>query len=204
MKIIKQYLVIFISISLFISCTKESKNNKLEDNVNLNTEKKSSRKNSQNTQKHVLGSDCKAFFESIDFSSFCFSNNKTPKFEVGKNYGVTSRCQYRVSSDKGNFDFLILISTSPDKFKNVITRFDLNKKTLKSMGYKSIKEFNGLGDQAYIAYNEESQIKELHLVSNNVTIKIELSRINKHKSCLYLDLELKQLVRVILESLSTE
>jgi hypothetical protein len=189
MKKLNFYLIIILTFLVLLSCNKVTKKD-LSIKPNKNN--------------YILDTDCKAFFESMDFSSFCFSNNKTPKFEVGQNYGMTSRCQYRIYSDKGNFDFLLLISTAPDKFKNIITKLDLNLKVLKSTGYNKIEEFNDLGNRAYIAYNEESQTKELHLVSNNLTIKLELSKINKHESCLYKDIELKKLAKFILKSIKTK
>ena len=201
MKKTNYLLILIVLTTLFISCKNDSKSEHSDKKNNIATEKDVSEEKNQNKKEYTLNSDCKALFKSIDFSSFCFSENKTPKFEVGNNYGVSSRCQYRVYSDKGNFDFLILISTSPDKFKELITRIELNKKVLKSTGFNKITDLKNLGDSAYIAYNEESQIKEIHVVSNNLTIKVELSNIDKHKSCLYEDTELERLIKLILESL---
>jgi len=195
------YLLIFIVLTtIFLSCKNDSKNEHSNKKNNIPTEKDVSEEENQNKKEYTINSDCKAFFESIDFSSFCFSEDKTPKFDIGNNYGVSSRCQYRVYSDKGNFDFLILVSTSPDKFKDLITRFELNKKVLKSTGFNKITDLNNIGDGAYIAYNEQSQIKEIHLVSNNLTIKVELLDVEKLKSCLYENTELERLVKLILES----
>jgi hypothetical protein len=195
------YLILIIFTTICLSCKNDSKNENSEKNNNIETEKDVSEENNQNKKDYTLNSDCKALFESIDFSSFCFSKDKTPKFEVSNNYGISSRCQYRVYSDKDNFDFLILISTSPDKFKEMITQIELNKKVLKSTGFNKITDIKNLGDGAYIAHNEDSQIKKIHVISNNLTIQVELSDIDKHKSCLYEGAELERLVKMILESL---
>ncbi len=182
-----------ILLSVLLSCNNNSRKESAE---------KVSEKTIQNTKKYELNSDCKVFFESIDFSSFCFSNDKTPKFEVGNNYGISSRCQYRIYSDKNNFDFLLLVSTSTDEFEMIMTRFDVNKKTLKLTGFNNINDISDLGDHAYIALNESNHTKEIHVISGNLAIKIELSNIDKHKSCLYEDAELKRVVSAILKSLA--
>ncbi|MBL4594495.1 MAG: hypothetical protein JKX68_11875 [Flavobacteriales bacterium] len=201
MKKTNYYLILIILTTISLSCGNNSKNKNSDNKNNIVIETDLSGKNNQNKKEYIPNSDCKALFESIDFSSFCFSEDKTPKFEVSNNYGVSSRCQYKVYSDKDNFDFQILISTSADKFKEIITKIELNKKVLKSIGFNKITNLKNLGDNAYIAYNEDSQIKKIHITSNNMTIKIELSDIDKHKSCLFKDKELERLVKVILESL---
>jgi hypothetical protein len=199
MKKTNYYLILIIFTTICLSCKNDSKNTISDKKNSIETEKDISEE--KNKKEYTLNSDCKALFESIDFSSFCFSKDKTPRFEVSNNYGVSSRCQYMVYSDKDNFDFLILISTSPDKFKEMITQIELNKKVLNSTGFNKITDLKNLGDGAYIAYNEDSQIKKIHVISNNLTIKIELSDIDKHKSCLYEDAELERLIKIILESL---
>lgn len=199
MKKTSYYLILIILTTIFFSCKNDSKNEISDKNNNIETEKDILKE--KNKKEYTLNSDCKALFESIDFSSFCFSKDKTPKFTVSNNYGVSSRCQYLVFSDKGNFDFLILISTSPYKFKELMTQIELNKKVLNSTGFNKITDLKNLGDGAYIAYNENSQIKKIHVINNNLTIKIELLDIDKHKSCLYEDAELERLTKMILKSL---
>lgn len=201
MKKANYYLILILLTTIFLSCKNDSKNEHSDKKNNVATEKDGSEEKNKTKKEYTLNSGCKTLFESIDFSSFCFSEGKTPKFEVGNNYGISSRCQFMVYSDKNNFDFLILISTSSYKFKEIISQIELNKKVLKSTGFNEITNLENLGDGAYIAYNENSQIKEIHVLSNNLTIKVELSDIDKHKSCLYENEELERLVKMILESM---
>jgi hypothetical protein len=197
MKKINSYLIAILLITGISSCTDDSKNQDQKENLTTTTTEDTPE--SSKVKKHTINSDCKAYFEAIDFSSFCFSNNKTPKFEVGSNYGISSRCQFRVYSDEDNFDFLLLISTSTENLEKIKTIYDANKKSLKLMGYGEINDLNDLGDYAYIAYSEDNKTKEIHVISGNATIKVELS--DTDESCLYQDSELKELAKFILATL---
>ncbi|APG64005.1 hypothetical protein LPB136_00860 [Tenacibaculum todarodis] len=157
-KQISYYLIAFLTI---YACGKKNKINK--NHIN-NSEKKISKT-------YIRKGNCDNLIANIDFSSFCFTSKKTPKYRLVQN--SETNCQYEIYNDAGhqNIDFSIVFSdfqkvfgkeAQPELAKQIFTTI-FNKKKKTRMIPSGSKEITGLGDDAYIGFSQSKNNKDQYL-----------------------------------------
>ena len=148
--------------------------------------------------------DCETFYQSIDFSSLCFTSDKTPKIQKAKN-GSGNNCQYKMLLEEFGTEIYVLVNyhdyeksiyNDPELAKNIHEQ--TFQKTRKNAYLFSKTTDVAIEDAAYFGYHEAHKQKSLHIRMGNVVIAIQVEGIDKTNSCILSDEELRKFANLLI------
>ncbi|MGO4921615.1 hypothetical protein [Maribacter spongiicola] len=162
---------------------------------------KAENEDSKDLELYGLTKDCDALLSGIDFSSFCFTQEKNPSYRTGDMSFSENRCQITLADGKIELSIIFkdYSGNSPDeiKMRNAAEKeaFLLTNK----MEFKKSKNIEKLGDYAVIneGHLSNPNLKRLSLRKNNLGIYLETDI----GFCSSSDKELEKMGRLILESI---
>jgi len=164
---------------------------------------------------HYMKGTCDDFIASLDFSSFCFSSVKTPKYRLIQN--TKTNCQIAFYDDAGfqnvtlsiafvDFEKPIKKDVEPDPdMAKVLFNALYKRKKSKRMAHPEAKEISGLGDDAYIGFNQSKDYQEQYLGVRqaNVTFSFIFThgKEKANQSCMSSEEDLVRIGELILANL---
>lgn len=189
LKVLAIVLAVLLTIT---SCKNESKHTNLKEGKD------------HKTTTYTRQVDCETFYQSIDFSSLCFTSDKTPKIQPDKNSG--NRCQYKILLDDFGTEIYVLVNYH-DYEKSIYNDPEMAKRILeqtfqkkRSTAYLFTKTTDAnIGDDAYFGYHEVHKQKSLHVRMRNVVIAIQAEGIDKTNPCLLSNEELTKFAELIIK-----
>ncbi|WP_298474794.1 hypothetical protein [uncultured Maribacter sp.] len=204
----KPYKLLILTIlfsTFFIGC-KEAK----KENVTTNSEKSTLHIEQDKPDIYFeKNASCSSFINAIDFSSLCFSTNKTPDYDL-KSPETANICKYNISTSENSKNISITLTffdynsggfngrQKPQQVRELIENsFDKRKKNTQL--FASYKDAS-LGDKAFFTFNEAKTNKALHFRIGNVQAFIEILN-NNENPCYSSDAELLKLGKLILNNL---
>jgi len=197
---------------LLFACKKETSNSTKTKNIgNEVIIEKGKKENDLTYEKKVNCDDC---IKSIDFSSFCFTTKKIPKYRLVRD--AERNCQYQIFDNKGyqNIDFSIAFADfqkpfgeepQPELAKSIFVKAFSRTKS-RRLGGSTAKDISGLGDEAYIGYNRSQDNKEQYLgvrIGNvSFTFIFKHGKEMSQQSCMEAEKDLIKIGRLVIESLT--
>ena len=163
---------------------------------------------------YVRKDSCDDFISDIDFSSFCFTSKKTPKYRLVRN--TETNCQFQIHDDNGyqNIDFSIAFADfnkpfgkepQPELAKNIFVKTFARTKS-RRLGGSEAKEISDIGDEAYIGYNRSQDNKEQYLgvrVGNvTFTFVFHHGKEKSQQSCMEAEEDLINIGKLVIENLT--
>jgi len=162
---------------------------------------------------YSLNGTCEDFIRRLDFSSFCFSENKTPKYRLVQNN--ETNCQFELY-DLNNYQNIHLTiafadfykpmgnEVQPELRKNIFMKLFEKNKRQRMLPAEAI-EISNLGDDAYIGYNQSQSHKEQYLGvrKGNVsfTFVFEHGKTKANQSCVSSKEDIVKIGKLVLASL---
>lgn len=192
------YVLTILFTFLLSSCG----NNTKEKTSNVESEEGTEQIQKKNNDTDIIYSlkgDCESFYKTIDYSSLCFSEKDYDENNINTN--AIGRCQFDflegqikvsiIHKDYANFD------SEKIEMDKLLTKGAFQK-TAKRL-YKSTKQIDELGDDAFIAYQSipNGDDVKLGILLNNVTVSIIVEK----KSCASSDDELIKFGKLIIEQI---
>jgi len=203
-------IILFASF-LFNSCSEQKKNEKTK-NTTSNPFIEETLEN-ENDVLYTMNGNCDDFIARLDFSSFCLTNKKTPKYRLVQN--TDTNCQFQLYDDKEyqNIDFSIVFSDfekpmkkdaepNPAMAKMLFKTFF--KKNIQRRMLKNEKEIPNLGDEAYIGFSEKKDEQVLGVRAGNVSFRFIFHHGKEiaQQSCMQAEDDLKKLGQMIVENIA--
>lgn len=196
-KTLKTFSVILILL-LSTSCKKEIKN------LPQTNETKISSKEKTTSKTYTRNADCDAFYESIDFSSLCFTSDKTPKIQPSPNAG--NNCHYKILLEEYGTEIYVLVNYH-DYENSIYDDYDMAKH-IHEQGFQKKRDNKylfttttdaNIEDDAYFGFHKEHKQRSLHVRMNNVVVAIQVEGIHKTNPCLISNAELIKFAKLIIE-----
>lgn len=189
--IMKNTILILIFLTLFFSCKKESKK----------TQEPSKKEKGIMYTRNL---DCESFYQSIDFSSLCFTSEKTPKIQPTQNHSGNN-CQYKILLEEYGTEIYVLVNyTDYEKsmFDDPEMAREIHEQTFqksrnRSYLFTKTTDIN-MEDAAYFGYHEEHKQKSIHIRMGNVVIAIQVEGIDKTNPCVLSNDELTKFASLII------
>jgi hypothetical protein len=196
----KNIVFIFAFLTVFYSCKENSKNTKEileQEEVTISKSEKS--------KIYTRSLDCETFYQSIDFSSLCFTSEKTPKTQPSKNHSGNN-CQYKILLEEFGTEIYMLVNYN-DYEKSIFDDSEMAKQIHEQSFQKSRNTsyiFTNttdvdIEDAAYFGYHEEHKQKSLHIRMGNVVVAIQAEGVDKTNPCVLSNDELAKFAGLIIE-----
>lgn len=219
-----QYFKVFKTLSfilaiLITSCKNEPKstptsspsNNEAEVPSKLEASGKEKLKmlQGEESKTYTYSSDCNTFYESIDFSSLCFTSEKTPKIQPTKN-SSGNNCQYKILLDDFGTEIYVLVNyhdyensvyNDPEKARLIHQQTFKRQKKSKILFTKTID--TNIEDESYFGYHEGNKQQSLYIRLGNVVIAIQVEGAHKTNPCLLSESELKKFAKLIIDRIKS-
>jgi len=120
---------------------------------------------------YALNGTCEDFIKSLDFSSFCFSDNKTPKYRLVQSTETNCQFEFFDLNDYQNIHLSIAFANfnkpmgneAQPELRKIIFMKSFEKNKRQRMLSSEAKAIANLGDDAYIGYNQSQSHKEQYL-----------------------------------------
>jgi hypothetical protein len=205
------YFLIASTTLLFHSCDEKSKSETKEaTSKNPLIEQVTA---IENEVEYTMNGSCDDFISRLDFSSFCFTSKKTPKYRLVQN--TETNCQIEFYDDSGYQTVTLSIVFSdfekPMK-KNAEPNPEMAKMLFKTFFKKNIqrrmleteKAILNLGDEAYIGFSQNKDEQVLGVKKANVSFRFIFShgKVEARQSCMEAEEDLIRLGLVVIENLS--
>ncbi len=206
-------LILCLSLSSCGKDTKaETKTEAKTENIDKVTSSDTPKKENEVT--YVKKGNCDDFIAGIDFSSFCFTAKKTPKYRLVRD--TETNCQFQIYDENGyqNIDFSIAFADfqkpfgeepQPELAKNIFKKTFTRTKS-RRLGGSEAKDISGLGDEAYIGYNTSQDYREQYLgvrVGNvTFTFVFHHGKQKSQQSCMEAEEDLIKAGRLVIENLT--
>lgn len=204
-------IVLILSLSIISSCKNEPKNtpqtNGIEAPSDLEKSGREKLKMLEGTKGEIYTRklDCQEFYESIDFSSLCFTSDKTPKIQPTPNRSGNN-CQYKIFLDDYSPEVYVLVNYRD--FKNSIYNDEEIAKSIFEQKFKRDKKSKilytktinvNLEEDAFFYTNERNKQQGLSVKMGNVVITIQVEEVDKTNPCLLSNDELVKFAKLIIE-----
>ena len=158
---------------------------------------------------YVRMGSCDDFISEIDFSSFCFSNGKTPKYRLVQS--TDKSCQYQIYDVNGyhTIDFAIAFASfegfngNPEVAKQVFLKAFERKKNTRTKNQDS-KILKNLGDEAYIGFNNKRDELYLGARIGNVsfTLVFHHGKTRSNQSCISDNKDIEQIGALVIDKIA--
>lgn len=194
----KNTIIMLACLVLFYSCKEAPKN---DQETSKNTKETAETKKDKTYTPSV---DCKTFYQSIDFSSLCFTSDKTPKIQRAKN-GSGNNCQYKMLLEEFGTEIYVLVNytnyeksiyNDPEMARDIHQRAFLKSRESAYIFTKTTDVT--IEDAAYFGYHEEHKQKSLHIRMGNVVIAIQVEGIDKTNPCVLSNEELIKFANLLI------
>lgn len=209
----KTLLFCLIAITTLSACKEDSAKKPNTNNTDQVTNSDDSQTDEAVT--YVKTENCDDFIAGIDFSSFCFTTKKTPKYRLIQD--TEKSCQYQIYNDKGhqNIQFSIAFADyynnpkmEPELVKQISLTAFKSKKNRRTSNIPEAKTITGLGDDAYIGFNRSVDNREQYLgvsVGNvSFTFVFQHGKELAYQSCMASDEDLKRIGQLVIDNLKKE
>lgn len=202
---------LILSLSL-CACGENTKTETKNTSIDKVTSSDTLKKESDIT--YVKKGSCDDFIAGIDFSSFCFTNKKAPKYRLVRD--TETNCQFQIYDENGyqNIDFSIAFADfqkpfgkepQPELAKSIFKKTFTRTKS-RRLGDSEAKDISGLGDEAYIGYNTSQDYREQYLgvrIGNvSFTFVFHHGKQKSQQSCMEAEEDLIKAGRLVIENLT--
>lgn len=197
----KNTIIVLACLTLFYSCKEAPKNTQ---ETSKTTQKTSEVKKGKT---YTPSLDCESFYQSIDFSSLCFTSDKTPKIQKAKN-GSGDRCQYKMLLEEFGTEIYVVVNYA--NYEKSIYNDPKMAKDIHEQAFlknrESVYTFTkttdvAIEDAAYFGYHEEHKQKSLHIRMGNVVIAIQVEGIDKTNPCVLSNDELIKFANLLINQI---
>ncbi|PRP66370.1 hypothetical protein [Nonlabens agnitus] len=198
-KLIQQKSVIIIGTIILLGLSYSCGNSKEQESDSLleYTEDDLENSSSEVAKVYTFNQDCKATIENMDFSSLCFSDEKTPAYKIGEMSNFGNRCQFELADGQLRFALVYrdYSEVAPDEVAMANQAFQQSHQKTAEMMYKKLNSVKDLGDYAFIGADsiDNSDEKVLEILVSNVLISIAADP----EYCGFSDEELIKLGRIL-------
>jgi len=199
-----------LAIITLSACGDKPKNDTIKNTIDTHTTNDDSKE--ENEIIYTRKGSCDDFVASIDFSSFCFTSVKTPKYRLVQN--SESNCQIEFYDNSGYQTVTLSIAfadfdkpmkkdaePNPEMAKMLFKTFF--KKNIQRRMLKTEKDIPNLGDEAYMGFSENKDEQVLGVRTGNVSFRFIFphGKVKARQSCMSSEEDLKRIGQLIVDSL---
>jgi len=209
-KTLFNFLIVATTL-LFHSCGEKSKSETKEATSNNPLIEKVTE--SENEVVYTMNGSCDDFISRLDFSSFCFTSKKTPKYRLVQN--TETNCQIEFYDDSGYQTVTLSIvfsdfnkpmntdaESNPEMAKMLFKTFF--KKNIQRRMLETEKDIPNLGDEAYMGFSENKDEQILGVRTGNVSFRFIFphGKVKSRQSCMEAEEDVIRIGRLVIDNLA--
>jgi len=206
-------LYCFVTLITISACADKAKNETIKNTIDTFSVNDDSKE--ENEVVYTRKGTCDEFIAAIDFSSFCFTSAKTPKYRLVQN--TESNCQIEFYDNSGYQTVTLTIAfadfdkpmkkdaePNPEMAKMLFKTFF--KKNIQRRMLKTEKDIPNLGDEAYIGFSENKDEQVLGVRTGNVSFRFIFShgKVKARQSCMSSEEDLVRIGHLVIDNLTTK